>query len=209
MTGRILTSPACIAEGLDWLARREPRFAAAHALTGDPPLRRRPEGFAELVGAILGQQVSTAAAAAMRARMEAAGLMSPEAVAAADETALGGCGLSAAKIRYVQALARATLDYRALAQLPDAEVVVRLTALPGIGRWTAELYAMTSLGRADILCAGDLALQESARLLFDLEARPGERALRAMAEDWSPWRGVAARLLWAYYRHAKGREGTA
>ncbi|AXQ93979.1 DNA-3-methyladenine glycosylase [Cereibacter azotoformans] len=209
MTGRILTSPACIAEGLDWLARREPRFAAAHALTGDPPLRRRPEGFAELVGAILGQQVSTAAAAAMRARMEAAGLMSPEAVAAADETALRGCGLSAAKIRYVQALARATLDYRALAQLPDAEVVVRLTALPGIGRWTAELYAMTSLGRADILCAGDLALQESARLLFDLEARPGERALRAMAEDWSPWRGVAARLLWAYYRHAKGREGTA
>lgn len=209
MTGRILTSPACITEGLDWLARREPRFAAAHALTGDPPLRRRPEGFAELVGAILGQQVSTAAAAAMRARMEAAGLMSPEAVAAADEAALRGCGLSAAKIRYVQALARATLDYRALAQLPDAEVVVRLTALPGIGRWTAELYAMTSLGRADILCAGDLALQESARLLFDLEARPGERALRAMAEDWSPWRGVAARLLWAYYRHAKGREGTA
>ncbi|WP_145104068.1 DNA-3-methyladenine glycosylase family protein [Cereibacter sediminicola] len=209
MTGRILTSPACIAEGLDWLARREPRFAAAHALTGDPPLRRRPEGFAELVGAILGQQVSTAAAAAMRARMETAGLMSPEAVAAADEAALRGCGLSAAKIRYVQALARATLDYRALAQLPDAEVVARLTALPGIGRWTAELYAMTSLGRADILCAGDLALQESARLLFDLEARPSERALRAMAEDWSPWRGVAARLLWAYYRHAKGREGTA
>ncbi|MGP3696388.1 DNA-3-methyladenine glycosylase family protein [Rhodobacter sp. NSM] len=209
MTGRILISPDCIAEGMSWLAQREPRFAVALALTGAPPLRRKPEGFAELVGAILGQQVSTAAAASMRARMEGAGLVTPETVASADEAALRACGLSAAKIRYVQALARATVDYGGLAHLPDEEVVSVLTALPGIGRWTAELYAMTSLGRADMFCAGDLALQEAARLLFNLDARPGERALRAMAEDWSPWRGVAARLLWAYYRHAKGREGTA
>ena len=79
--------------------------------------------------------------------------------------------------------------------------------MPGIGRWTAEIYAMFSLGRADVLAPGDLALQEAARVLFGLEARPTERQLRLMAEDWSPWRAVAARLLWAYYHVAKSREG--
>jgi len=79
--------------------------------------------------------------------------------------------------------------------------------LPGIGRWTAEIYAMFALGRADVFAPGDLALQEAARLLFDLPDRPNERALRAMAEQWSPWRAVAARALWAYYRVAKTREG--
>ena len=77
----------------------------------------------------------------------------------------------------------------------------------GIGVWTAEIYAMFAMGRADIFAPADLALQESARLLFDLSARPTERALRAMAEDWSPWRSVAARILWAYYHVAKSREG--
>lgn len=208
MTGRILMTDACIAEGVAWLSAREPRFAHAHALTGPPPLRRRAEGFDELMGAILGQQISVAAAAAIRARMQAAGLVTPEAVAAADEATLRACGLSAAKMRYARALAAAPVDYHALGSLADAEVVAVLTAIPGIGRWTAELYAMSSLGRADVICAGDLALQESARMLFGLGARPSERALRALAEEWSPWRGVAARLLWSYYRHAKGREGT-
>ena len=86
-------------------------------------------------------------------------------------------------------------------------VVAVLTAVPGIGVWTAEIYAMFALGRADVFAPGDLALQESARVLFGLEARPSERAMRAMAEDWTPWRAVAARLLWAYYRVAKEREG--
>ena len=79
--------------------------------------------------------------------------------------------------------------------------------MPGIGIWTAEIYAMFSLGRADVFAPGDLALQEAARILFDLPERPKDRALREMAEDWSPWRSVAARLLWAYYRVAKDREG--
>jgi DNA-3-methyladenine glycosylase II len=91
--------------------------------------------------------------------------------------------------------------------MPTEEVVATLTAVPGIGRWTAEIYAMFSLGRADVFAPADLALQESARILFDLPERPKERALRAMAEAWSPWRGVAARLLWAYYRVARTREG--
>ena len=89
----------------------------------------------------------------------------------------------------------------------DEEVVAVLTAVPGIGRWTAEIYAMFALGRADVFAPADLALQEGVRLLFSLEARPQERALRAMAEAWSPWRAVAARLLWAYYHVEKRREG--
>ncbi|OYX41837.1 MAG: 3-methyladenine DNA glycosylase [Rhodobacterales bacterium 32-67-9] len=207
MSGRIIETDACVAEGADWLAAREPRFAALLAETGPLPLRRRPDGFAALLDAILGQQVSTASAAALRARMETAGLMTEPAVAAATEDDLRACGLSRQKIRYAHALARAGLDYDGLRGRPDAEVIATLTALPGIGRWTAEVYALISLGRADVFAPGDLALQEAARLLFDLPGRPSEPALRAMAEDWSPWRAVAARALWAYYRVRRNREG--
>jgi DNA-3-methyladenine glycosylase II len=95
----------------------------------------------------------------------------------------------------------------ALRDAPDPEVVKALVTVPGIGVWTAEIYAMFALGRADVFAPGDLALQEAARMLFGLEVRPTERALRIMAEDWSPWRSVAARILWAYYRVAKDRDG--
>jgi DNA-3-methyladenine glycosylase II len=86
-------------------------------------------------------------------------------------------------------------------------VVRRLVAVKGIGVWTAEIYAMFSLGRADVFAPGDLALQDAARRLFALEERPKERPLRALAEAWSPWRAVAARLLWAYYRVEARRDG--
>lgn len=207
MVGRIILGPECIAEGAQWLVAREPRFAAALAATGPLPLRRRPEGFAELFAAIVSQQVSVASAQAIWGRVEAAGLVTPAAVAAAPDEALRGCGLSRPKLRYAKSLAGAGIDYDRLRTLTDAEVITALTAVPGIGRWTAEIYAMFSLGRADVFAANDLALQEAARLLFGLEARPGERVLRAMAEDWSPWRAVAARALWSYYRVAKEREG--
>lgn len=207
MTGRIIETDACVAEGADWLAARHPRLAEAYALTGPLPLRRRPDGFPELLSAIVSQQVSTASAAAIWGRMAAAGLVTPEAVAAASDDDLRGCGLSRPKLRYARALAGATLDYSALRSLPDEALIAELVALPGIGRWTAEIYALFALGRADVFAAGDLALQEAARLLFELEARPSERVLATMAEDWRPWRGVAARLLWAYYRVAKAREG--
>ena len=91
--------------------------------------------------------------------------------------------------------------------MPNEQVIATLVAVPGIGAWTAEIYAMFALGRADVFAPGDLALQEAARILFDLPERPGERAFRQMAEAWSPWRAVAARTLWAYYRVAKTREG--
>ena len=209
MVGRIIETEACVAEGADWLARTEPRFAHALALTGPLPLRRRPDGFDQLLGAIVSQQVSVAAARAIRGRMEAAGLPAPAAILGADDEALRAAGLSRQKIRYARALATAGIDYAALRETPTEEVVKRLTEVPGIGVWTAEIYAMFSLGRADVFAPGDLALQESARMLFDLPDRPKERALREMAGAWSPWRAVAARALWAYYRVEKDREGVA
>ena len=205
--GRVIVSDACVAEGAAWLAAREPRFAQAIARTGPLPLRLRADGFGALLSAIVSQQVSTASADAIWRRLEEAGLTSAEAVAATGEEDLRACGLSRPKQRYARGLASAGLDYPALRQAPDEEVIARLIEVPGIGRWTAEIYAMFSLGRADVFAPGDLALQEAARMLFGLDARPGERELRAMAEAWSPWRAVAARILWAYFRVAKAREG--
>ncbi|WGV16941.1 DNA-3-methyladenine glycosylase family protein [Fuscovulum ytuae] len=205
--GRIIRTETCVAEGAAWLAEREPRFAAALAMTGPLPLRRREDGFRALLSAIVSQQVSVASANAIWARMEAAGLCEPDTMACATEEALRAAGLSRQKARYGQELARAGIDFDALRGVPDEEVVAVLTAVPGIGRWTAEIYAMFALGRADVFAPADLALQEAARLLFGLEARPSERVLRGMAEAWSPWRAVAARMLWAYYHVEKAREG--
>ena len=205
--GRVIVSDACVAEGAAWLAAREPRFAQAIARTGPLPLRLRADGFGALLSAIVSQQVSTASADAIWRRLEEAGLTSAEAVAATGEEDLRACGLSRPKQRYARGLASAGLDYPALRQAPDEEVIARLIEVPGIGRWTAEIYAMFSLGRADVFAPGDLALQEAARMLFGLDARPSERDLRTMAGAWSPWRAVAARILWAYFRVAKAREG--
>ena len=205
--GRILSDPADMAEGAAWLATVEPRFAQALALTGTPPLRRREDGFAALLGAIVSQQVSVAAASAILGRMESAGLTEPGAILRADDAEMRAAGLSRQKIRYARALATADLDYDALRRAPDDQVVAELTAVPGIGRWTAEIYAMFSLGRADVFAPADLALQEAARQLFELDDRPREAQLRRMAEPWSPWRTVAAGTLWAYYKVCKQREG--
>jgi DNA-3-methyladenine glycosylase II len=207
MVGRIITGPHDIAEGVDWLGARDSRFADAYAMTGPLPLRRKPEGFAELLSAIVSQQVSVASARAIWARVEAAGLITPEAVRRASEDDLRACGLSRPKMRYARALAESTIDLAALRDMPNENVIAQLIEIPGIGRWTAEIYAMFSLGRADVFAHNDLALQEGARLLLDLPARPNERQMQAIALDWSPWRAVAARLLWAYYRVAKDREG--
>lgn len=207
MVGRIIHSLDCVAEGAAWLAAREPRFAEALPLCGPLPLRRETDGFGALLRAIVGQQVSVASARAIWGRLEALGLTDAGAMAAASDEDLRAAGLSRQKARYGRALAQAGIDFNVLRGVPDADVVTALVAVPGIGVWTAEIYAMFALGRADVFAPGDLALQEAARMLFGLEARPSEKALRAMAEDWSPWRSVAARILWAYYRVAKDREG--
>jgi DNA-3-methyladenine glycosylase II len=207
MVGRIIHSLDCVAEGAEWLASREPRFAYALENVGPLPLRREADGFAALLRAIVGQQVSVASARAIWGRLEAMGLIEAAAMAAASDDDLRAAGLSRQKARYGRALAEAGIDFNALREVPDAEVVRTLVAVPGIGVWTAEIYAMFALGRADVFAPGDLALQEAARMLFRLENRPKDKDLRVMAEDWSPWRSVAARILWAYYRVAKEREG--
>lgn len=205
--GRIIAGPDCVAEGAAWLAVRDVRFAQALALTGPLPLRRGADGFAALLDAIVGQQVSVASARAIWTRLDAAGLTDQAAMAVASDDDLRAAGLSRQKARYGRALAQADIDYNRLRGVPDAEVIAALVAVPGIGTWTAEIYAMFALGRADVFAHGDLALQEAARGLFGLETRPDERAMRAMAAAWSPWRSVAARVLWAYYRVMKAREG--
>ncbi|MDT1987328.1 MAG: DNA-3-methyladenine glycosylase 2 family protein [Planktomarina sp.] len=204
---RIIKAPACVAEGALWLAKAEPRFAAALKLSGALPLRRRPDGFAQLLSAIVSQQVSVAAANAIWGRMRDARLTGPRKIKWASDETLNAAGLSRQKIRYARALADARINYNALRDDPSDVVIATLTEVPGIGVWTAEIYAMFSLGRADVFAPGDLALQEASRLLFKLPDRPSERVLRQMAEGWSPWRAVAARLLWAYYKIAKQRDG--
>lgn len=204
---RIIETQADVNEGADALAGMCPRLAEALNVIGEAPLRRRADGFAALLQAIVSQQVSVAAARGIWGRVEAAGLNVEDAVRAADEEALRAVGLSRPKARYAKAIADARLDYAALRKLPEAEAVAQLTAIKGVGVWTAEIYLMFAVGRADIFAPGDLALRESARVLYGMEERPSEAALREQAEAWRPWRSVAARILFAYYHHVKGREG--
>ena len=204
---RIIETERDVAEGAAWLGAQDPALSRALEVAGPLPLRRRPDGFGALLNAIIGQQVSTASANAIWVRLEQGGLTQPTTVIAAGEQGLRAAGLSRQKIAYALALAEAGIDYHALRDAPDAEVIATLTAIKGIGVWTAEIYAMFALGRPDVFAPGDLALQEAARVIFDLPDRPKEKELRAMAEDWSPWRAVAARLLFTYYRVIKGREG--
>ena len=204
---RIIQDYACIEEGAAWLGQREPRFAMAYEMSRPVKLRRYSDGFDRLFSAIVSQQVSTAAAESIWKRLEGQGLTTPEAVLAASEDTLRAQGLSRQKVRYAKALAAEGIDYDALRDLPTEEVIQRLVHVPGIGRWTAEMYAMFALGHADVFAPADLALQEGVRMLWDLPDRPKERALREMAEAWSPWRAVAARILWGYYHLRKSREG--
>ncbi len=207
MVGRIIQTEDCVAEGAAWLAAQDARFAYALSQTGPLPLRRRADGFAGLLYAIVGQQVSVASARAIWGRLEAAGLTDQLAMAQASDEALRSAGLSRQKARYGRALAQAGLDFTALRALPNDEVVATLIKIPGIGAWTAEIYAMFALGRADVFAPGDLALQVAAQSLFALPSRPSERELRALSEYWSPWRAVAARALFSYYHVLKDREG--
>lgn len=206
-TGGIIRNAEDLQAGAAWLAAREPRFAPVLAATGPLPLRLKPPGFAALMEIIVSQQVSVASANAIRARLAAAGLSDAAAIRAVDEPALTAAGLSRPKARYVSALAHADIDFDALGKMINARAEAALIAQKGIGPWTAQIYVMFAMGRADGFAPGDLALQEAARVVFDLPQRPTADQLAAMAQNWSPWRSVAARALFAYYRVLKNREG--
>lgn len=204
-----IENEADLAAGAQLLVECDARFGPILDLVGPLPLRRQADGFAAILAAIVGQQISTAAAAAIWTRLAASGLTQQGAILAASDTDLRAAGLSRPKIASARALAGADLEYASLRDLPTGAVVDQLVSLPGIGRWTAEIYACFALGHADVFAAGDLALQRAAARAFELTARPSEAALRRMAQDWAPVRAVAARALWAYYRVETKREGSA
>lgn len=198
---------------LDALVAVAPEFEGIRIAAGEVPLRRIEPGYAGLVWVVMGQQISVAAARAILGRLETAlGAVTPAAVHAASDQVLRGAGLSAQKLRTLRASADALadgLDLDALKTMDAGEAVAALTEVKGIGRWTAEVYLLFALGHPDIFPAGDLALQEAARLAFDLDGRPKEKEFLMRADAWRPHRAAAARLLWAYYRAAKsGRDGT-
>jgi DNA-3-methyladenine glycosylase II len=210
-----IDSEEALAKGLAALKRRDPLMRELVARGAVPPLRRREPGFAGLAGIIVSQQLSVASATAIWTRLATAldPLHHGSLIAASDET-LRAAGLSAGKIRTLRAVAEAidtgALPLHTLAGLPAEAAHGTLTAVKGIGPWTADIYLLFCLGHPDIIPAGDLALREAARAALALAERPDEAALRDIAERWRPWRGVAARVLWAYYKLVKqGREGMA
>ena len=186
------------------LARLCPHMARTHAELGAPPLRRRAPGFEGLVQIVVFQQISVDAARAIWARSETVfGRFTPEILAAADDDTYRAAGLSRPKVRTLRAVAAAAatgaLDFAALADLAADEAHARLTAVKGIGPWTADVYLLSCLGHSDAWPAGDVALQSAAGDLLGLAVRPTAKEMGPLAERWRPYRAVAARLLWAYY----------
>ncbi len=213
--GPVIEDEAGLQEACEALRRRDPELVdRLVAVGGPPPLRRREPGFAGLAAIIVSQQVSVASATAIFGRLEArlAPLVAHR-VAAATEEELRGCGLSTPKIRALRALATAVasggIDLAGLARLDAEDAHEKLVAVRGVGPWTADIFLLFCLGHPDAFPAGDLALQEAAKQALDLKARPDAARLERIAERWRPWRGVAARLLWAYYRGVKNRSGMA
>lgn len=199
-------SSEAIRDGLDAVAQREPAMARALARVGYPDARIRERGYATLLRTIVGQQVSVAAAASMWRKLEAylGPDLSPERLLAAEFDDLRGCGLSRQKQGYARSLCEmviaGALDLDAL-PADDEEAIALLTQIKGIGRWSAEIYLLFAEGRADIWPAGDLAVQAGLHKLLGLEARPSEKAARALAEGWRPHRGAAAIFTWHCYNN--------
>jgi DNA-3-methyladenine glycosylase II len=209
----LINTEADLKTGVKKLIKADPRLAALLAVSGPPPLRRRPGGFAGLAQIVMAQQLSGASASAIWGRLSAAfDPFDPAKVRRARTDKLQRIGLSGAKIRTLRAIADAIIkehiDFDALAQLPADEAHAKLIAIHGIGPWTADVYLLFCLGHPDAWPAGDLALQKAAQTGLSLPARPTTKEMIALAEIWRPWRGVAAKLLWAYYRATKGRDAT-
>ncbi len=204
---RLIENHDDLDEGLDHLCQIEPGFIRARDICSPLDLRRHDDGFERLLAAIVSQQLSVAAARTIWQRVVDAGITTPSAIDAAKDDALRKLGLSKQKVSYARSLAAANIDFDALRQMDSQDVIDTLVQVKGVGVWTAEIYAMFSLGHADVFAHNDLALQEGTKLLFDLEHRPTLKEMRTIASQWQPWRAVAARLLWAYYGHCKSRPG--
>ena len=206
---RALTN-ASYAEAIARLSARDPALGEVVEQYGAPPRWKRPQGFATLVLLILEQQVSLASAKATFARLEErAGEIAPAAILALGEERMKEAGLSRQKARYVHGLAEAvaagTVNFRKLARADDEAVRAALIPIKGVGDWTVDIYLLSALQRPDVWPARDLALQEGARAVRGLDARPDEAAMQEIGEAWRPWRSVAARILWHQYLSTRRR----
>ncbi|QOF70023.1 DNA-3-methyladenine glycosylase 2 family protein [Aminobacter sp. SR38] len=197
--------------GLDALCAIDPRLQAVRGMAGEVPLRLTEPGFASLASIIVSQQVSTASAKAIFGRLTAlVDPLTPQGLLAAGEGMFREAGLSRPKQRTLLAVAQAAtdgLDLDGLCRLDAQEAMAAMIAIPGIGPWTAEVYLLFAAGHPDIFPARDVALQSAVGHALGIDPRPAEKALIRLAESWAPWRGVASRLFWAYYRETRGRDG--
>jgi DNA-3-methyladenine glycosylase II len=193
-----------ISRAVKALLAADPRLQAIVEFAGPLPLRRRDGGFEGLASIVTAQQISDAAAASIWTRLKAAiDPFTAEQFIKTPEEELRAVGLSRPKIRTLTGIAAAAaddFDLNAVHDLPAEQAMATMTALKGIGPWTAEIYLLFCVGHPDIFPAGDLALQSAVHSGLNLKRRLTEKRLRKIAEQWSPWRGVAARLFWAYYR---------
>ncbi len=205
-----ITDPDDIAAGLDALCALDPRLTAVRRVAGEVPLRLSEPGFASLASVIVSQQVSRASADAIFGRfVKLVDPLTPQAVLAAGDDIFRQAGFSRPKQRALLGAAGAVaegLDLVDLCGMPATDAMARLVAVPGIGPWTAECYLLFAAGHPDIFPARDVALQAAVGHAFRLAARPDDKALTRIAESWAPWRGIASRLFWAYYRETRGRD---
>jgi DNA-3-methyladenine glycosylase II len=206
-----LHTQADLQAGLQHLLALDPRLVPVAEKAGAFSLRRREAGFAGLCAIVCGQQLSTASAAAIRDRLLAA--FEPfhhDTVRRARTNKLKRLGLSTPKIKSIRkigaAISKGVIDLDAVGNMDADAAHQALVALHGIGPWTADIYLLFCLGHSDAWPAGDLALQEAARIAFNLRKRPDPAKFTKLAQAWRPWRGVAAHLLWAYYHAVKKRD---
>jgi DNA-3-methyladenine glycosylase II len=202
-------APERLFEGIAVLTA-EPLFAGLVARAGPPRFRRRRNGFGTLLHIILEQQVSIDAAAAMHKRLvELCSPLRPETFLTLDDATLRSCGFSRQKMGYARQFAEMVgsggFDFVTLAAADDEAATAQLLSVRGIGRWSAEVYLLFALGRADIWPAADLGLQVAIGEELKLGSRPGELELRRLGEAWRPWRSVATCLFWQSYLHARRR----
>ena len=191
-----------------WVYKLEKRFRLVERNFGLPSFDPREKGLLALKKTIVGQQLSIASAAAIWGRFINADIKDEEILNNQADNQLRDLGFSRQKISYLKSLAESKLEFDQMETMENESVINVLTNIKGIGLWTAEIYCIFSLRRLDIFPAGDLALQEAAKHLLDLENRPSEKEMRKIAESWVPYRSVCAIILWHFYRNFKSREST-
>jgi DNA-3-methyladenine glycosylase II len=194
---------------IDELIARDDDLAQAVGRSGRPGVFRRPPTFPSLVLFILEQQVSLASAAATYRRLEERGRVTPRLLLRLDDTELRAIGFSRQKAGYVRSLAMSvadgTLTLEDLAASPDDEVRRALTAVRGVGHWTADVFLLVCLGRPDVWPVGDRALQVGTGEVTGAARPPTVRELRTIGERWRPMRSTAARIVWHDYLVRRGR----